>query len=167
MYVEFDDPATTYFVSVMPSVSAVCDKQNPSAGQGPPGLDSQAASFTALWIADWHFGKVTPQLILSNPFHGHRLSQPAIHPSNQPDDAASPISPCLTLFRYSHPHDDSLCSLFDLAHPCFSPTLLHAALACNIWAWSHVPGLRLFICLTYLAKSACWSVVWSAQLSGP
>lgn len=104
------------YLSVVPTVAGVCVKQNPCAGLGPPGLDSQAASFTTLWISDWLFGKVTPQLILSNPFHGHRLSQPAIHPSNRPDHAASPISPCLTLFLRSRA---LMITAFELAHPCF------------------------------------------------
>ncbi len=104
-------------MSVVPSVAEVYVQQNPWTVLGPPGLDSQAASFTALWISDWHFGKVTPQLILSNPFHGHRLSQPAIHPSNQSDCAAIPT--CLTFFLCSCPQDHSLPSPYTRIIPVY------------------------------------------------
>lgn len=106
------------YLSVVPTVAGVCVKQNPCAGLGPPGLDSQAASFTALWISGWHFGKVTPQLILSNPFHGHRLSQPSIHLTGQ-TMLPHPSPPALPSFSALAPSWSQPARLFELAHPCF------------------------------------------------
>lgn len=141
-----------YFLSVVPSVAGVCVKQNPCVGLGPPGLDSQAASFTALWISDWHFGKVTPQLILSNPFHGHRLSQPATHPSNQPDHAASPISP--------------------LPYPLspLSPLIITACLQLAFWCDSSLSFSNPSSCFfSFQALVADWlpaSLLWQSQSVG-
>lgn len=90
-------------------------------------------------------------------------SQPAIHLSNQPDHAASPISPCLTLLLHSCPHDHSLPRLFDLAQPCLSATLLHAPSACEIWIWVPCPITQT----GYLAMSVCLSVIWFVHHVGP
>lgn len=115
------------YLSVVPTVAGVCVKQNPCAGLGPPGLDSQAASFTTLWISDWLFGKVTPQLILSNPFHGHRLSQPSIHLTGQ-TMLPHPSPPALPSFSALAP-SWSQPSSWPIP---VSPTLLHAPLAIKI-----------------------------------
>lgn len=105
-----------HFMSVVPSVAGVCFKQHPSAVLGPPGLDSRAASFAVLWISNWHFGKVTPQLILSNPFHGHRFSHPSIHLASQTMQLHHPW-PC--------PLPPSPQSLTTKAHHCLSPICLY------------------------------------------